>query len=160
DVSSFTVNGKPLAEKAESHTLRMSPKMKLAADIDLAPAISALKDLPAGPFKLGYAKDTLESPDIDVTLMMPAEKGLDFLKMPAENLSKYQVYMETNRGVMHIALWPDVAPNTVRNFLDLCYTGFYNNVTFHRVIPGFMIQGGDPTGTGTGKGPRNVNAEF
>jgi len=92
--------------------------------------------------------------------LMPAEKGLDFMKMPLENLAKYQVYMETNRGVMHIALWPDIAPNTVRNFLDLCYTGYYDNVTFHRVIPGFMIQGGDKSGTGSGKGPRTVNAEF
>ena len=132
----------------------------MSIDLDLAPAVAEMKDLPAGTFKLAYAKEIIASSDIEVTLMQPAEKGLDFMKMPLENLAKYQVYMETNRGVLHITLWPDVAPNTVRNFLDLCYTGFYNNLTFHRVMPGFMIQGGDPTGLGTGKGPRTVNAEF
>ncbi|MBK7875407.1 MAG: peptidylprolyl isomerase [Planctomycetes bacterium] len=78
---------------------------------------------------------------------------------PAE-LAKYHVILQTNRGDMEVEFWPETAPNHVRNFLDLCYTGFYNGLTFHRVIPGFMIQGGDPTGTGTGNGPRSLKAEF
>ena len=72
-------------------------------------------------------------------------------------------------------LYPDVAPNTVNNFISLVKSGFYNGLTFHRVIEGFMIQGGDPKGNGTG-GPDytkkasliktdlkirlNINAEF
>ena len=59
-----------------------------------------------------------------------------------------------------IATWPEAAPNHVRNFLDLCAEGFYEGTIFHRVIPNFMIQGGDPTGTGSGSGPRPVKAEF
>lgn len=47
-------------------------------------------------------------------------------------------------------LYPDVAPKTVENFVKLASDGFYNGLTFHRVIPGFMIQGGDPDGNGTG----------
>jgi peptidyl-prolyl cis-trans isomerase B (cyclophilin B) len=89
-----------------------------------------------------------------------AEPGLDFMKMPVADLSKYRVVLETNQGNLEIEFWPDVAPNHVRNFLDLSYTGFYDGTTFHRVIPGFMIQGGDPTGTGTGDGKRKLKAEF
>src|ERR1700743_2627986 len=58
--------------------------------------------------------------------------------------------IETTAGNITVEFWPDVAPNHVNNFLDLARKNFYNGVIFHRVIPGFMIQGGDPTGTGTG----------
>ena len=53
-------------------------------------------------------------------------------------------------GVMKAELYPDVAPNTVNNFISLIQKGYYDGLIFHRVIPGFMIQGGDPTGTGAG----------
>ena len=53
-------------------------------------------------------------------------------------------------SVMKAELYPEIAPNTVRNFISLIRKGFYNGLTFHRVIPGFMIQGGCPQGTGTG----------
>ena len=53
-------------------------------------------------------------------------------------------------GVMKAELYPDVAPNTVNNFISLVSKGFYNGLIFHRVIPGFMIQGGCPDGTGMG----------
>src|SRR5262249_38224160 len=88
------------------------------------------------------------------------EKGLDFTKMSADDLGKCHVVLQTNRGDMELEFWPDIAPKHVANFLDLAYTGFYNGTTFHRVIPGFMIHGGDPTGTGTGNGPRKLKAEF
>jgi len=55
-----------------------------------------------------------------------------------------------NGDVMKAELYPEVAPNTVRNFISLCKKGFYDGIIFHRVIPGFMIQGGDPEGTGMG----------
>jgi peptidyl-prolyl cis-trans isomerase B (cyclophilin B) len=56
----------------------------------------------------------------------------------------------TNRGMIELELYPNDAPKTVDNFVRLARTGFYDGVTFHRVIPDFMIQGGDPTGTGSG----------
>ena len=58
--------------------------------------------------------------------------------------------MQTNHGSIEIELFDDDAPKTVQNFLKLAKDGFYDGVIFHRVIPDFMIQGGDPTGTGTG----------
>lgn len=92
--------------------------------------------------------------------MQTAEKGLNFLKMPAAELANFHVVMKTNQGEMELEFWPDVAPEHVRNFLDLSYTGFYDGKGFHRVIKGFMIQGGCPKGTGTGDGPRRLKAEF
>ena len=58
--------------------------------------------------------------------------------------------IKTEKGDMTVEFYDKDAPNTVANFKKLASSGFYNNVTFHRVIPNFMIQGGDPTGTGAG----------
>lgn len=63
-------------------------------------------------------------------------------------------------GVMKIELFLDTAPNTVKNFIYLANKGFYDGLTFHRVIPGFMIQGGDPNGNGTGGPGYNIFGEF
>jgi cyclophilin family peptidyl-prolyl cis-trans isomerase len=68
--------------------------------------------------------------------------------------------MTTNRGEMTIALWYDVAPNTVASFMNLSSTGYYNGLYFHRIVPDFVIQGGDPTGTGFGGPGYQLPAEF
>ncbi len=65
-----------------------------------------------------------------------------------------------NGGVMKAELYPKIAPNTVNNFISLVKKGFYDGVIFHRVIPGFMIQGGDPQGTGTGGPGYEIKGEF
>ena len=65
-------------------------------------------------------------------------------------MSDLTATLKTNRGDIVITLLPDHAPKTVRNFVDLIKKGFYDGLTFHRVIDGFMIQGGCPEGTGTG----------
>ena len=62
----------------------------------------------------------------------------------------HQVTIKTNKGTIVFETYDADAPNTVQNFLTLADKGFYNGTIFHRVIPGFMIQGGDPTGTGMG----------
>ena len=65
-----------------------------------------------------------------------------------------------NGRLIKVELYPEIAPNTVNNFIYLVKKGFYDDLTFHRVIKGFMIQGGDPNGTGTG-GPRyRIHGEF
>lgn len=65
-----------------------------------------------------------------------------------------------NRGVMKAELYPEIAPNTVNNFISLVKKGFYNGLIFHRVIPGFMIQGGCPEGTGMGDPGYSIKGEF
>jgi cyclophilin family peptidyl-prolyl cis-trans isomerase len=68
--------------------------------------------------------------------------------------------MQTNQGTIEIELFDDDAPKTVENFRKLASDGFYDGVIFHRVIPDFMIQGGDPTGTGTGGPGYQFEDEF
>ena len=75
--------------------------------------------------------------------------------------------LHTSSGEIDIRFFPDVAPNHVKNFIDLAEKGFYNGTKFHRIIPGFMIQGGDPntiSGSqatwGIGGSGKNINAEF
>ncbi len=70
------------------------------------------------------------------------------------------IYLDTKYGRTVIELFPDVAPNHVKRIKELTRQGFYNGVKFHRVIPGFMAQTGDPTGTGTGGSGKKLNAEF
>lgn len=72
----------------------------------------------------------------------------------------YTVSMETTRGTIEIELAPQHAPNTVNNFVFLIKEGFYDGVTFHRVIANFMIQGGDPTGSGRGGPGYKFGDEF
>ncbi|HEX5467152.1 MAG TPA: peptidylprolyl isomerase [Candidatus Limnocylindrales bacterium] len=70
--------------------------------------------------------------------------------MTIDGAKKYRATIETSAGTMTADLLPGEAPMTVNNFVFLARDGYYDGVIFHRVIPGFMIQGGDPTGTGRG----------
>ena len=72
-----------------------------------------------------------------------------------------RVTIEMNNGdIMKAELYPEIAPNTVNNFISLVNKGFYDGVIFHRVIRGFMIQGGDPQGTGVGGPGYSIKGEF
>ena len=87
------------------------------------------------------------------SLIAPPEVAAD----PANRLN----IQLSSGGTVVIQLRPDLAPNHVRRIQTLASTGFYNGTTFHRVVPGFMAQGGDPTGTGSGDSPLpNLQAEF
>jgi len=66
----------------------------------------------------------------------------------------------TGGGEIELELYPDVAPETVANFKSLVEEGFYDGLTFHRIIKGFMIQGGDPLGNGMGGSDKNIKGEF
>ncbi|HSH76851.1 MAG TPA: peptidylprolyl isomerase [Longimicrobiales bacterium] len=70
------------------------------------------------------------------------------------------VTIETNLGTIEAEMYADVAPRTAGNFMELARKGFYDGVIFHRVIDGFMIQGGDPTGTGRGGPGYKIDDEF
>lgn len=65
-----------------------------------------------------------------------------------------------NGGIVKLELYPEIAPKTVNNFVALVEDGFYDGLTFHRIIPGFMIQGGDPNGDGTGGPGYEIKGEF
>ena len=100
----------------------------------------------------------------------PATQPAVTTAAPAPVVRNYEdqiVELHTTAGEIHIRLYPQIAPNHVKNFIDLAAAGFYDGSRFHRVIPGFMIQGGDPNTKGedvstwgTGGTGRNVAAEF
>ena len=75
-------------------------------------------------------------------------------------MKKIVTFTMEDGGTMKAELYPDVAPATVANFVELVEKGFYNGLIFHRVIPGFMIQGGCPQGTGTGGPGHTIRGEF
>jgi len=70
--------------------------------------------------------------------------------LPADQIENKKAVIETDKGVIEFELYTDKAPKTVSNFVYLTEKGYYDGLTFHRVVPGFVIQGGDPTGNGTG----------
>lgn len=70
--------------------------------------------------------------------------------LPADKIENKTAVIKTNKGVIEFQLYADKAPKTVSNFVYLAEAGFYDGLTFHRVVPGFVIQGGDPNGTGAG----------
>ena len=88
----------------------------------------------------------------------PAPKTED--QKPAAPGKNRIAKIETNKGTFRIELFEDKAPITTKNFIDLTNKGFYNGVIFHRVIDGFMIQGGDPDGTGRGGPGYKIPDEF
>ncbi|HEX8255830.1 MAG TPA: peptidylprolyl isomerase [Thermoanaerobaculia bacterium] len=107
--------------------------------------------------------DTSASTDTSTTTAQPAAQQ-------ETGMSQYEnkvAELHTTAGQIDIRFFPDVAPNHVKNFLELAQSGSYDNTKFHRIIPGFMIQGGDPNTVsgnpntwGTGGSPNNVKAEF
>lgn len=151
----FSVDGVPLAKREESGTLTLPGGFKLEGDLDLGPYLGN-----ASQFQLRFAPEVADTKPVEVKALTAAPEGLNFMTMPLEDLNKYLVLLQTNRGDILVRMWPHIAPEHSRNYLDLSYIKFYDNTTFHRVIPRFMIQGGDPTGTGTGNGPRQIKAEF
>ncbi len=104
--------------------------------------------------------DTVQADTAAEAAAAPEEKPMSYYEGKVADL-------ETSLGTITIKFYPDKAPNHVRNFIDLAEQGFYDGMRFHRVIPGFMIQGGDPNSKtanrstwGTGGSGKNVNAEF
>lgn len=89
-----------------------------------------------------------------------AKKYASAPKMAIDPAKKYTATIDTTEGKIEVELYPKDAPQHVNSFIFLAKEGFYDGVIFHRVIPGFMIQGGDPEGTGTGGPGYHLPAEF
>ena len=88
-------------------------------------------------------------------------KNQDEDNQQGENMDKIIATIEMeDGGIIKLELYPDIAPQTVRNFVSLARKGFYDGLTFDRIIPGFMIQGGDPNGTGSGGPGYCIKGEF
>jgi peptidyl-prolyl cis-trans isomerase B (cyclophilin B) len=81
-------------------------------------------------------------------------------EMQIDTAKKYRITMETTKGTIELELYPEYAPKTVNNFVFLAREGYYDGIKFHRVIPNFVIQGGDPTGTGAGGPGYQFEDEF
>ena len=96
------------------------------------------------------SEDTVEEPIIDTTEVTKVVYDKTYTSPPEMTINeqaKYTATIETSLGTLVIDLYADIAPNTVNNFVNLSNDGYYDDVIFHRVIKGFMIQGGDPSGT-------------
>jgi peptidyl-prolyl cis-trans isomerase B (cyclophilin B) len=100
---------------------------------------------------------------LGATLAFAAPKVTKPTPPTKEELAKYataKATITTKFGKIVVKFFPDLAPMHVKNFITLAEAGFYNGTPFHRVIPGFMIQGGDPSGNGTGGPGYTIDAEF
>lgn len=88
------------------------------------------------------------------TKVQEAVETIDF------DATQYKVSFETSMGTIILDLYPDLAPGHCKNLIALAKVGFYDNVTFHRIVPGFVIQGGCPDGNGMGGPGYTIDAEF
>ena len=112
-------------------------------------------------------EDASEETSVEATIETTEEIEMTYDKTysapPAMNIDEkgnYSAVIETSLGSIEIELFTDIAPITVNNFVNLSNDGYYDNVIFHRVIKGFMIQGGDPSGTGHGEMGKYPGYEF
>jgi len=109
------------------------------------------------------APDAVASPGADLSASptpVSATGGQPDLAVDANGLSRATVVMTTNQGVIKFKFYPNDAPGTVKRIIELIQSGFYNGLSFHRVVPNFVIQGGDPVGNGTGGSGQKLKAEF
>lgn len=96
---------------------------------------------------------------IFITSCATKEQSKEVEKSTESKMAKY-VIIETNKGTIKAELYTDKAPITAKNFIDLANSGFYNGLKFHRVEPGFVVQGGDPKGDGTGGSGKTIPLEI
>ncbi len=139
--AAFELEAGALGERPEEQFVPMIPGQRIVTTINLGPAIAQNEVFQDRDFRLRFAPDKhLE--EVQVTFLRAAEKGIDFMTLPDPQLADYDVVLQTVQGPIWLTLWSEFTPNHARNFLDLAYTGFYDDSDFHRVIPGFMVQGG------------------
>lgn len=98
----------------------------------------------------------------DQTQEIPSDKKVDVFKLNVDRtgLSESEGIIKTSHGLITFKFYPKKAPNTVARIIQLIQSGFYDGLSFHRVVSDFVIQTGDPTGTGTGGSGQKLQAEF
>jgi len=151
DNSAGTEKAKEMPAKAAEHAKAATP----AKAAEHAKAASTMKDMAMTKIDemIAAAKVDKSKANWRTTLTKPEKVAFD----PEH---KYFVNMVTNKGTIKIQMMPDVAPMHVTSFLYLTKLGFYDGLPFHRVITGFMAQGGDPLGNGTGGPGYKFDGEF
>ncbi len=130
---------------------------------DPAPEVSAVPSSNPNIAENGIAgePDTSQLPEIGAPETGPENpSGAVDLTPDSNGLSRTTIVIQTEKGLIKFKLYPQEAPNTVNRIVELVQAGFYNGLTFHRVEPGFVIQGGDPQGTGRGGTGTKLSAEF
>lgn len=112
-------------------------------------------------FALGVVGCTAKGLNVSTSTNAQEVVALEFDPITADYTTVPTATIELESGeIIKAALFPEIAPNTVNNFITLAQNEFYNGLTFHRVIPNFMIQGGDPLGNGTGNPGYSIKGEF
>ncbi len=119
-------------------------------------------------FYLRYVREEPLFPPTSTSAPAPAPENevvasdqvIQKLETDDKGVSLIHGKFETTQGVIEIRFFPKDAPNTVRRIVELMKSGFYNGIKFHRVVPDFVVQGGDPTGTGGGGSGQKLKAEF
>ena len=163
--AAFSVKGTALGSRKGKASLPLAAEQGITTSLNIGPALEAVKL--TDELELVLNLNLGEGQEVRVPILRGAPggpilrgapEGLDFMTMPAEQLATYQVVLLTMHGPLRAEMWSDVAPNHVRNFLDLAYTGFYDDNQFHRVVPGFMIQGG--SARPDRPAPRTLKNEF
>jgi cyclophilin family peptidyl-prolyl cis-trans isomerase len=118
----------------------------------------------AAYYYFNYAAPSTNEPQLnkgDTAAGPAANAALEkALEVDQDGLSKAVAVIQTTRGKIRFRFYTNDAPKTVHRIAELIEKGFYNGLTFHRVVPGFVIQGGDPSGTGAGGSGQNLPAEF
>ena len=154
--AAWLVNNKPLIRREAEGRIEVEPGQTISMSLDIASRITERFDGDPLDFRLSFAESGVDP--IDVIYLGLPERGINFEELPKEQLGNYHVVLQTTGGEIWMEMWPDVAPNHVRNFLDLASKGFYDGSPFYRIIPMFMVQGGRAVSGETP--PRKLDAEF
>ncbi|MFO0874753.1 MAG: peptidylprolyl isomerase [Phycisphaerales bacterium] len=134
--------------------LRAELLMALHRFEDAEAALAAIPDPAAAPPDIAFQLNRMKTAAAEYKQFWAAEQELRAKEAAADNLPR--VELVTDRGRMVLELFEDSAPNTVANFVDLASKGFYDGLTFHRVLPAFMAQGGDPNSRAGGVGAKGA----
>ena len=164
----------PAATDTSKEVTPPAPKPSATPAVaDTTKAKTAIQPPPAADTSkaaTGTKPTTTTKPDTTKAATRPKEGGKPVTeavdpKAPYKSVAfakgeKPKIVMETTMGKIVLELWPDIAPKHCQSFVYLVNKGFYDTLTFHRIVPGFVIQGGDPLGNGTGGPGYSVPAEF
>ncbi len=182
DVDAATRGTRRLARKAESFQARMRlyrTCLLLNEELDLVPPedfAAAVSELSIAGRRISQTAQVItnnipDGADVDVVpdggqafedaFVSTVDQSNALVEGHVDQVMQNVVAeLSTNKGAMVLEFFPDVAPGHVQNFVDLARKGFYDGLPFHRVIPGFMVQGGCPKGDGTGNPGYKIKAEF